>query len=165
MLLNRDGAIHKPILKETTRTDENRLCVENSELYKLSVQLSNQGIVSFLLVWGCCRHSRCGGIRSLASFPAITVVESGQLLRVGSLIIRSIVPNKILLHTTDSLAKNNYIPSARRNPILQPNKCSWEYRIDRLSVVSRDTPSQDKSGVRPGMGISNTNLFMKLNQY
>ena len=93
------------------------------------------------------------------------MVESGQLLRVGNLIIRRKVHNNALLHTTDSLAENNYIPSARRNPILQPNKYSWEYLIDRLSVVSRDTRSQDKSGVRPGMGISNTNLFMKLNQY
>ena len=125
------------------------------------MQLSNQGIVSCLLVFGCCRPSRCGGIRSLASFPAITVVESGQLLRVGSLIIRSNVPNNALLHTTDSLAENNYIPSVRRNPILQPNKYSWEYRIDRLSVASRDTRSQDKPGVRPGTGITNTNLFMK----
>ena len=106
MLSNRDGAIYKPILKETTLTDENRLCVGNSELYKLSVQLSNQGIVSCLLVWGCSRPSCCGGIRSLASFPAITVVESGQLLRVGTLIMRSNVSNDALLHTTDSLAEN-----------------------------------------------------------
>ena len=81
------------------------------------------------------------------------MVESGQLLRVGILIIRSNVPNNALLHTTDSLAENHYIPSARRNPILQPNKYSWEYRNDRLSVVSRDTRSQDKPGVHPGMGI------------
>ena len=92
------------------------------------------------------------------------MVESGQLLRVCILIIRSKVPNNALLHTTDSLAENNYIPSARRNPILEPNKYSWEYRIYRLSVVSRDTRSQDKPGVRPGMGISNTNLFMQLNE-
>ena len=92
------------------------------------------------------------------------MVESGQVLRVGRLIIRSKVPNNALLHTTDSLAENNYIPSARRNTILQPNKYSWEYRIDRQSVVSRDTRLQDKSEVRPGIGIENTNLFIKLNQ-
>ena len=92
------------------------------------------------------------------------MVESGQLLRVGILLIRSKVPNNALLHTTNSLAENNKLPSARRNPILQPNKYSWEYRIDRLSVVSRDTRSQDKSGVRPGIGILNTNLFMELNK-
>ena len=104
MLSERDGANYKPILKGTTLTDENRLCVENSELHKLSVQLSNLGFVSCLLVWGCYRPSRCGGIGSLASFPAITVLESGQLLRVGTLIIGSKVPNNALLHTTDSLA-------------------------------------------------------------
>ena len=109
VLSNRNEAIYKPILKETTLTNENRLCVAsvgNSELYKRSVQLSNQGIASCLLVWGCYRPSRCGGIRSLESFPAIPVVESGQLLRVGTLIIRSKVPNNALLHTTDSLAEN-----------------------------------------------------------
>ena len=95
---------YKPILKGTMLTDENQLCIENSELYKLSVQLSNQGIVSCLLVRGCYRPSRCGGIRSLASFPAITVLETGQLLRVGTLIIGSKVPNNTLLHTTNSLA-------------------------------------------------------------
>ena len=54
---------------------------------------------------GCYRHTRCGGIRSLASFPAIPVVESGQLLRVGILIIRSKVPNNTMFHTTDSLTE------------------------------------------------------------
>ena len=92
------------------------------------------------------------------------MVESGQVLASSILIVRSKVPNNALLYTTDSLAENNYIPSARRNPILQPNKYSLEYRIERLSVVRRDTRSQDKPGLRPGMGISNTNLFMKLNQ-
>ena len=105
MLANRDGAIYKAILKETMLTDENRLCVYNSELFKLSRQLSNLGIVSCLLDCGCYQPSCCGGIRSLASFPAITVVESGQLLRVGIQIIRSKVPNNALLHTTDSLAE------------------------------------------------------------
>ena len=62
---------------------------KNSELYKLSVQLSNQSIVSCLLDWSCCRASRFGGLRSLASFPAITVLESGQLLRVGDLILEA----------------------------------------------------------------------------
>ena len=77
----------------TTLTDGKRLCVENSEMSKLSVQLSNQGIVSCLLVWGCFRHFRCSGVGSLASFPAIAVVESWQLLRVGTLIIKSKVHN------------------------------------------------------------------------
>ena len=102
------------------------------------------------------------------------MVESGQLLRVGTLIIRSKVPNNALLPTTDSLAENKYCflqrtawlkisnyHLRRRNHILPPNKYSWEYLIDRLSVVSRDTRSQNKSGVRPGIGISNTKVFMK----
>ena len=85
------------IQRGTTLTDEKRLSVKTQSCVNSAVQLNNQGFVSCLLVCGCCRRFRCGGIRSLASFPAIAVIESEQLLRAGALIIRGKQITKLCL--------------------------------------------------------------------
>ena len=77
----------KPIQRGTTLIDEKRLCGETLSCITKRCSLTARDLFPAYLSGVVTSTFAVVVIRSLASFPAIAVLESEQLVRVGTLII------------------------------------------------------------------------------